>query len=149
MRKLCVKNHLLRHHRSLKWEKILEGLKKQEAKPQKYHGCDCLLLKVNNTALFVSEIKLETRHLAPIKYFEMFSNQIHLPKKWKGKKDNRKQNKTKQTKKKKRERERTEERSKVNEVFKMRNRTLCSYLHSLNYFTNYNTLYITALGFQF
>lgn len=96
MRKLCVKNHLLRHHRSLKWEKILEGLKKQKAKPQKYHGCDCLLLKVNNTALFVSEIKLETRHLAPITFFEMFSNQIHSPKKWKGKKDNRKQNKTKE-----------------------------------------------------
>lgn len=90
---LC-KGSLLRHHGSRKWEKILERLKKQKVKLQKYHGCNCLLLKVNNSAL-VSEIKLETRHLAKIKYFEMFSNQIDLPNKWKGKKKDIK-NKTKE-----------------------------------------------------
>lgn len=59
---------------------------------QKY-GCNCLLLKVNNTAL-VSEIKLETRHLAKRKYSEMFSNQIDSSNKWKGEKKDIKTNKT-------------------------------------------------------
>lgn len=57
------------------------------------HGCNCLLLKVNNTAL-VSEIKLETRHLAKRKYSEMFSNQIDSSNKWKGEKKDIKTNKT-------------------------------------------------------
>lgn len=59
---------------------------------QKY-GCNCLLLKVNNTAL-VSEIKLETRHLAKRKYSEMFSSQIDSSNKWKGEKKDIKTNKT-------------------------------------------------------
>lgn len=77
------------HHPTCKFKKILGRLKKSESRNAiKIPQLQLFTTEGFYTALFVSETKSEARHLAPIKYLQVLSNQINLPGEVEGKEIN-------------------------------------------------------------